>query len=407
MIIFSVNDFISPVPGFSASEKKLIYRCWFTYTAFYLGRVNISPAFPLLAAALGVSFGEVGWLGTVFFWSYGIGQFVHGQLGNVIRPRWMVFFGLLTIATTNLLFSTQQTLVPLLVLWAINGFAQAAGWGPLLRILNTHFDPNQNRKLATPFAMSFQIGTSISWIISLGLIAAGSGWQTLFWVPGIILSLAALAWWFSGLDAPLETSDTKVKEFRLREIVIEVSTWWPLLYSAAFTGFAYLGLLLWLPTLIAENVPLSENWLRVQTALLPLIGVPGMMIAGWLLTSGRNPIQASSYLQVAFIASTLSSALLGNWVILFSLFIAIMAASGLASLTLSAFPLLLAKSGRVSSAGGLLTAVWSIAGGASGTLIGSLAENGRWSIVLAIWAACIIFALFFIQLVNRKWGFAT
>ena len=402
-----MNDLISPNTEFTSTEKKLIYRCWLTYTAFYLGRVNISPAFPLIAVALGMSLGEVGWLGTVFFWSYGIGQLVHGQLGNVIRPRWMVFFGLLTIAATNLLFSTQQTLIPLLILWAINGFAQAAGWGPLLRILNTNFDQNQSRKLATPFAMSFQIGTSISWIISLGLITVGSDWRSLFWVPGIVMTITAIAWWFSGLDAPLTIGNINGEKIRLKEIFIEISSWWPLLFSAAFTGFAYLGLLLWLPTLIVENVPLPENWLRLQTALLPLIGVPGMMFAGWLLTSGRNPIRATLYLQLAFIASTMSSALLGNWVTLFALFIAVMAASGLASLTLSAFPLLLAKSGRVSSAGGLLTAVWSIAGGASGTMIGSLAEKGQWPIVFAIWTACIIFAFFFIQLVNRNWRFAT
>lgn len=401
-----MNDLISPYTGFTSTEKKLIYRCWLTYTAFYLGRVNISPAFPLIAAALGLSLGEVGWLGTVFFWSYGLGQLVHGQLGNVIRPRWMVFFGLLTIAATNLLSSSQQTLIPLLMLWAINGFAQAAGWGPLLRILNTNFDQNQNRKLATPFAMSFQIGTSLSWIISLGLITVGSDWRSLFWVPGIILTVTTIAWWFSGLDAPLATDNIKVKKIRFTEIFMEIRSWWPLLFSAAFTGFAYLGLLLWLPTLIVENVPLSGNWLRLQTALLPLIGVPGMMVAGWLLTSGRNPLKATHYLQLVFIASTMSSALLGNWVTLFALFIAVMAASGLASLTLSAFPLLLAKSGRVSSAGGLLTAVWSIAGGASGTMIGSLAERGQWSIVFTIWTACIIFAFFFIQMVNRKWRFA-
>ena len=144
-------------------ELTLIGRCWSTYTAYYLGRVNISPAFPLLASALSLSLGEVGWLGTVFFWAYGVGQLVHGQLGNIIRPRWMVLFGLVVIAATNLLFAAQDTLVPMLALWATNGFAQAAGWGPMLRILNTRFDERQRRHLATPFAMSFQAGTAASW----------------------------------------------------------------------------------------------------------------------------------------------------------------------------------------------------------------------------------------------------
>lgn len=387
---------------FRPEEIKLIWRCWATYTAFYLGRVNISPAFPLLASAFGLSLGKVGWLGTIFFWAYGFGQLFHGQLGNFIRPRWMVLFGLVTISVTNLLFSAQDSFTPLLILWAINGFAQAAGWGPLLRILNTHFNETEQRKLATPFAISFQVGTSASWGISLLLLASGLQWRALFWLPGILLAFVAFAWWYSGLDAPPRSDSSPNFKFQWIDISGELLSWWPYLFIAALTGFVYLGLLLWLPTLIAENVPLPPNWLRVQTTILPLLGIPGMLIAGRLLALGRDALQATRVLQVALILSTLGGALIGGWVTLFAMFIAVLAASGLASLTLSAMPLLLAKSGRVSSVGGLLTAVWSIAGGASGTLIGSFAETGRWSQVFGIWASCITIAFLFLEIARRK-----
>ncbi|MCY4008487.1 MAG: MFS transporter [Anaerolineaceae bacterium] len=390
---------------FDAAEKQLIFRCWATYTAFYLGRVNISPAFPLIALTLGLTLGEVGWLGTVFFWSYGIGQLVLGQLGNVIRPRWLVLAGLCTIAATNLLFASQNHIQPLLLLWAINGFAQAAGWGPLLRILRATFNAGQNRKLATPFAMSFQIGTAISWMLSLLLISVGTDWRALFWLPGLVLTLVSLAWWFSGIDAKPMNEPSSSSKIHWREVGLEIQTWWPLLLSAAVSGFVYLGLLLWLPTLLSENVPLPENWLRFQTALLPLMGIPGMWIAGQLLAKGRNPLQASALLQMALIFAFLCSTIWGGWVSLVAMLVAVFAASGLASLTLSAFPLLLARSGRVSSAGGMLTAVWSIAGGTSGTLIGRLADLDQWESVFAIWTICMMIAFIFVCWVEKQGRF--
>ena len=387
---------------YQPAELALIRRCWATYTAYYLGRVNISPAFPLLAAALGLSLGEVGWLGTVFFWAYGVGQLVHGQLGNVIRPRWMVLFGLVVIAVTNLLFAAQDAFAPMLALWAMNGFAQAAGWGPMLRILNARFDERQRRHLATPFAMSFQVGTAASWGISVLLLALGAEWRALFWLPGIMLALAAFAWWRSGLDAPPNHSANPNANLQWSEITRELRTWWPYLFIAACTGFVYLGLLLWLPTLVAANVPLPPNWQRAQTALLPLLGVPGMLLAGRLLASGKDALQTTRIFQLTLIASTLGGALLGGWMTLIATFVAVLAASGLASLTLSALPLLLAPAGRVSSAGGLLTAVWSVAGGASGTVIGSLAESGRWAQVFGIWAASICAALLFMEIARKQ-----
>lgn len=383
---------------FQSVEIALIRRCWLTYTAYYLGRVNISPAFPLLAAALSLRLGEVGWLGTVFFCAYGIGQLALGQLGNVIRPRWMVLAGLLVIAATNLLFAAQVSLLPMLALWAVNGFAQAAGWGPMLRILNSRFSERQRRRLATPFAVSFQAGTAASWAISLLLLALGAGWRALFWLPGVILLLVAIDWWRSGLDA----APAKSERIQWRAIVRELRSWWPYLFVAAGNGFVYLGLLLWLPTLISENAPLPPNWQRAQTAILPLLGIPGMLWAGQLLSRHMEALAVTRLFQLALIASALLGALTDGWLRLLATIIAVLAGSGLASLTLSALPLLLASSGRVSSVGGLLTAVWSIAGGASGTVIGALAEEGRWSPVFAVWAASISVALLFLEFARRR-----
>ena len=57
-----------------------------TYALYYLGRVNISVVLPALALDLGVSRAEVGALGTIFFWVYGIFHFVSGEIGSHVSP---------------------------------------------------------------------------------------------------------------------------------------------------------------------------------------------------------------------------------------------------------------------------------------------------------------------------------
>ncbi len=397
---------VALLSSFDSEERALVIGSWLTYGAYYLGRINISPAFAPIAATLSLSLGEVGWLGSVFFWSYALGQVVMGQLGNLIRPRWMVSIGLLLIATTNLIFAMQNSLVPMLALWALNGFAQATGWGPILRILNTRFNTQQRRLLATPFAICFQVGTTASWSISLLLMALGTEWRALFWLPGILLYIVAFIWWQSGWDASPEPKlggSTKKRELsHWPAIAQELKSWWPYLIIAACTGFVYLGFFLWLPTLSAAIAPLPANLARVQTALLPLLGIPGMLLAGRLLARAQNTLMAMRIFQLLTVVSMLGGALVSGWLRVFATLIAVMTVSGLASLTLSALPLLLAPTGRVSSAGGWLTAVWSLGGGTSGAIIGQFADTSRWSQMFAVWASSMIFALLLLELTSRR-----
>ena len=87
-----------------------------TYGLLYLGRVNVSVVLPILAQDLGVGLAEVGALGTVFFWFYGLFQFVSGEVGSHFSPFRIVSLGLLATAIINLLFAFQSSLVVMLIL---------------------------------------------------------------------------------------------------------------------------------------------------------------------------------------------------------------------------------------------------------------------------------------------------
>ncbi|MBL8153172.1 MAG: MFS transporter, partial [Anaerolineae bacterium] len=183
----------------TADQRRIVLTAWGTYACYYLGRLNLSVAIPALVIALGVSRAEVGVLGTVFYWTYGLGTLVIGELGNIFRPRILVALGLLTITLVNLGFSAQTALLPMAILWGINGFAQSTGWSPLLRVLSDHLSAPQRTRVAALFPINFQLGAAVTWAVT-GLLVANVGWQSAFWVPGLLLILPLAYWWWSGID---------------------------------------------------------------------------------------------------------------------------------------------------------------------------------------------------------------
>ena len=125
-----MSNFHSPL---SKKHKQIVAALCATYGMLYLGRVNISVVLPVLAVELDVSRAEIGILGTVFFWTYAIGNFVNGEIGSHVSPKRVVGLGLLVTAFVNLVFGFQTSLLLMLVLWGLNGFAQSGGWPPIVK----------------------------------------------------------------------------------------------------------------------------------------------------------------------------------------------------------------------------------------------------------------------------------
>ena len=144
----------SMLSAFKQPQNIMVSAIWITYACFYLGRVNLSIVLPLLALDLDVSRAEVGALGTVFFWVYGISHFVSGQIGSHVSPFRLVSLGLLVIAIVNIVFAFQTSLVFMLLLWGLNGIAQSGGWSPMFRILAERLERGQIQTRCPPSCLS-------------------------------------------------------------------------------------------------------------------------------------------------------------------------------------------------------------------------------------------------------------
>ena len=367
--------------------RKTVATLWLTYALFYLGRVNLSVVLPALALSLDVSRAEVGALGTVYFWVYGIGHFISGEIGNHVSPFRLVGFGLLGIALVNIAFAFQTSLLMMLLLWGINGIAQSAGWAPMFRILAERLERAQIKRISTIMPFSYVIGTAATWTL-IGLVAGGDNWRVAFWLPGLLLLLVLAFWLRAGIDAPKATSSG----IQLGLILAEARGIGFALLTAALAGFVFNGTIIWLPTYILDTGLIAEHLVGLVAALLQVIAISGLILARIsVLRSNQVFATAALMLAGASVALFILPMAIGG-VALLVIAIGLVMLNGAFGLVVSSLPLLLAPPGRASSVTGSVNMMSNFFGGMAGFAVGGMVEIGGWSAVFVLWSVVLLFA---------------
>ena len=358
-----------------------------TYGLFYLGRVNVSVVLPMIAVELNVSRAEIGILGTVFFWVYGIGNFIFGEVSSHVSPFRIIGLGLLVSAIVNLAFGFQSALILMLALWGINGLAQAGAWPPMIRILAERLDPARAKRVSTVMPFSYVIGTVVAWTL-IGAAATGDNWRLAFWLPGLVLLLVTVLWWQAGIDAP----KTKSTGLRASTIIAESRGVAFALLVSALAGFVRNGSIIWLPTYILDSELIGDNLVGAVAAITQMVAIPGLLLAHRRVAR-TNQVLATAALMlgaagIVFLLLTQTAEGLS----LVVLCLAMMLLGGAFGLVTSSMPLILAPPGRASSTAGTLNMMATFAGGLAGFSIGGLVELSDWGSVFGLWAVLLLLA---------------
>ena len=371
----------------SKQQNMMVGTLLVTYALYYLGRVNISMVLPALALDLGVSRAEVGALGTIFFWVYGIFHFISGEIGSHVSPFRLVSFGLLASAIVNLVFAFQSSLIVMLILWGLNGVAQSGGWSPMFRILAERLDRSHIKRVSTIMPFSYVMGTAITWVL-IGAVATGENWRIAFWLPGIILLLVLAFWRKAGIDAP----KTRSSGIRLSTMVAEARGIAFVMLAAALGGYVFNGSIIWLPSYILDTGLVAENMVGAVAALTQVLAILGLFLARYRVVRSNQifltAVQLFSAAAIAFMLLTVTRGLFAIVVVAFAL----LALNGAFGLTVSSMPLLLAPAGRASSTTGAVNMMSTFFGGMAGFSIGGLVELSGWSAVFGLWGGLLLIA---------------
>ena len=300
-------------------QRRIFSTVWITYFAYYLCRYNMPIAKTRLCETFSWDTGQFGQILSALLLMYAVGQFVNGQLADRFGTRMIASLGVLGSVIMNLLvfavvmvsaddgLSSKMVLRLLIILWGINGFFQAMGWSPMVRVM-THWFPVAGRgRLMGFLGTCYQLGAAFSWFLSFFILKhyaekVGGDWQIVFLVPSVLFAIVGIIFYLLirntpediGL-APIELEDKSEEGFAGKthrtigqNIFRTLKN--PYLWVVAGTFFLLdvnrYGFVNWLPAFLDQKeLSIGIGGFGFKTVMKrcihPLAGGAGAIIAGW------------------------------------------------------------------------------------------------------------------------------
>lgn len=394
----------------SAFEKwqiKIFILCWIVYASVYFGRVNISVAIPEIQNAFGWSKTQIGMIGSVFFWAYGIGHLINGYIGDKVSSRLYIFAGVILIAVTNIIFGFTSSLIVMIVIWGLNGYFQSMIWGPMIKTLSYWNENKKRGKTATLISTSMVGGYILAWGL-VGIIIAKTSWKWAFWSPGIFLMVYAIIWIIGIRNHPEDVGfkNPNEKHFKKKNEIEDLksdstSFWkvinktklWYVVVACAAKGIVKESISLWGPMYLMETQGLDLKSTIGLILILPFVNFIGILLAGWLSKKYKNQDQIT--IITLFLISILANIGLvkagGFSAILGLLFLSLSSAMmyGSNTILLGSIPMKYAKYNKTSSIAGFLDFISYMAAGITVSFTGIIVDRFGWDGVLVLWILVI------------------
>jgi sugar phosphate permease len=324
----------------SRAQWRTLFVVWLTYGAFYVCRVNIGPARVEIEKTFSLDPLEMGLVLGALKIGYAIGQLVNGQLAERFGPKRILLAGAFGSVAACLAFAAAGKLVAilpslatpvsaivrivspgaklgpaaalLLVIWFANGWFQAGGWPPTVKIMANWFTPTQRGRMMGILGTSYQLGSALTIAASGALVAlAGNDYRAAFIVPAVILGGVAVharlrmrerpevgaAPSISNDEAP--KTDGGAARMSIRETLFVTFTnprIWVLALALFGLDIVRYGFLDWAPGHLKKLHGSSVMLAGLKVAVFPLAGGVGALASGWvtdrLFQSRRAPVIA-------------------------------------------------------------------------------------------------------------------
>ena len=436
----------------SGPQWQTLLVTWSTYGSFYFCRVNIGPANKSIQESLAVSAVEMGFVLGAIKIGYAIGQLVNGQLAERFGPKRVLMIGMFGSIVATLLFafcasiaslpggpgalgwlsdaltrflrlfssSSNLSIGPmaslLLVIAFVNGYSQAGGWPPTVKIMANWFSVEQRGRLMGVIGTSYQIGSALTIFAAGLLISAYGSWRAAFVVPAAALSISALHTLLRlraspEVDEPKRSGAAKEKGGRegawstLRSTVTNGPIWILALGLFGLDIVRY-GFLDWAPAQLQEAHRTGAMQAALKIAVLPLAGALGALVSGWLsdrfFQSRRAPVITLMLIVTAALTlayphlvplgvapTVVCLALIG-----FFLYGAQILLVGTAAQDF-------ARRGATAAAAGFVDFTGSMGAFGGDVVTGWMRQNYGWSGALAFWAGSALFAALLVGVLWR------
>ena len=375
---------------------RLTVLCTAVYFTSYISRINLAAVMVELIQS-GFAEKQVAALAlTLCSVTYGVGQVLSGWLGDRFKPQNIILLGFLLTASMNLgvTFLPEPSLLP--ILWAINGFAQACMWPPLLSILNTQLSGEHYSRACVWVSQGSAFGTIFVYACSPLLLRLGS-FRTVFAFSGVAALIVAVIWktFYERLFGKSAAAGMQTTAAEDAKTAVPFNR-----HALILMGLVMLGIVLqgslrdgvtnWMPTFVSESFGLDSSSAILTGVLLPIFQIPCTEAADWLFRKriSNETAAAGLIFSVGAVSAVLLSLFMGKSVLVTALLMAMLVGCmhGVNFMLISMAPRQFRRFGRVSLVSGILNSCTYIGSALSTYGIALLSESMGWRITALLWA---------------------
>ena len=370
--------------------------CIATYLASYVTRNILSVSTPEMIKEAFFTKEYTGLLSSVCFIFYAVGQLINGFIGDMVHPKYMIIMGLGVSSISTFAIPLFDNRIIHFTAFALIGFGLSMLRGPLMKVISENTAATHARMICTLFSMAGFAGPLIASLLSIFF-----EWRAVFTVTGIIsvfITVASVTV-ISLLEKRGEIKFTPKKQKGVLNSILSVfklEDFFFYMFISAIGEIAGSSITFWIPTYTTEHLGFSGDAastiysvVSLTTLFTPFIT---LVIYEKLIRNGVKLALVMYVLSaVFFIAVRFTAAPLVNVIMLI---IAKMAAAAASSIVWSAYIPGLARSGKVSSANGVIDAAgYAMASLANVIFSGSVSRLGwggivnMWYIIMLIGAA--------------------
>ena len=259
------------------TNRMIVFLCAVAYFASYFSRKTFAAVMAEMLVEKIIDRPTGASIGVALFIFYGAGQLISGILGDKISPKYLMSVGLLVSGVCNLLLP----LVPpwaMIAVWAVNGFAQALLWPPIVRILAENLSHEKYVTANLIVTCGAHVSTILLYLYT-PLCIRYMSWRAVFFsstvfsiVVGIIF-LVAMSIVLGKEEKGTSASDAKITPSTSLYRVFSESGIIPVFLAIVAMGFMRDGIESWLPTLYSEAFGVSTEESTLVSVVLPIFAI--------------------------------------------------------------------------------------------------------------------------------------
>lgn len=381
----------------SSSAKKAIMigsMCAISYLAVYVARNILGAATPQMIEGGSFTTESIGTLSSLFFICYAVGQLINGKIGDKIKAKYMISFGLALAGICNFVFPyLAKTPAAVFLAYGVSGFFLSMIYAPMTKVVAENTEPLHASRCGLGYTFSSLFGSPVA-----GILAAIFVWQSTFKVTGLILvTMGVICFVIFGIfekiglvqygkyDKPKEKTEGSVKVLIKHKII-------KFTLISVLTGVVRTTVVFWLPTYLSQYLSFSAE----QAAMIFTVGTLVISFSAFLAAAIyellKRKMEKTVLITFIMSATCFLAVLFINQPVFNIIFmvLAIMGANAASTMLWSYYCPSLRDTGMVSSATGFLDFMSYMAAAVSSTIFANAVAVIGWHGLIIVWAALML-----------------